>query len=78
VNYANPVFHVNLIFLRNFKGNFLDQMEINGKKENLIDFVKPQQSIILETFGKKNSLKGFYILNLQNKSTFKMVREKFI
>lgn len=50
-------------------------MEINGKVENLIDFKKPKQSLILETFNKKNLLKGFYMLNIKKKTSFKMVRK---
>lgn len=56
------------IFLKN-----IDQIQLNGTHQNLIDFVKPANYIIIETFGKKNLLKGFYILNTDVKTCFKMV-----
>lgn len=47
-------------------------MQVNGNTENLIDFSKPEKSLVVETFGKRNALKGFYILDLAQKSSFKM------
>ena len=54
--------------------NFLDVMDVYGKSQNLIDYIKPEKCLILESFGKKNALKGLYILNLMSKSIFKMVK----
>ena len=54
--------------------NFLDVMDVYGKSQNLIDYIKPEKCLILESFGKKNALKVLYILNLMSKSIFKMVK----
>lgn len=52
---------------------FSDQVNLNGKTHDIIDYEKPAKYIILETFCKKSILNGFYILDLSKKSSFKMV-----
>lgn len=50
-----------------------DHMQLHGTQQNLIDFATPANYILIETFGKKNLLKGIYVLNTSAKNCFKMV-----